>query len=252
MIDYLKAILAANSVEEVWSVHLSDMKRYGIDRLLYGMTSNIGSDGIGSPKDLLLLSNHKPEYIEPFIYRRMYDHGPMVRWASRNTGACSWNWVRERIELLSEEEHKVIEFNRARGVTVGYTISFPMMMSGRRSAIGLSVDEGMTQDELDAHWEKVGEEIEVKNTIMNLKLLSLPFTLNGERLTTRQREVLEWVGMGKTTQETSELMNVSAATIEKHLRLAREQLDVETSAQAVLKAALQNQIFLVTPDSELP
>ena len=31
--------------------------------------------------------------------------------------------------------------------------------------------------------------------------------------------------------------------VEKHLRLAREALDVETTAQAVLKASLQRQIF---------
>jgi LuxR family transcriptional regulator len=39
-------------------------------------------------------------------------------------------------------------------------------------------------------------------------------------------------------------MGLTAATVEKHLRLAREALDVDTTAQAVLKASFQNQIFL--------
>ena len=48
---------------------------------------------------------------------------------------------------------------------------------------------------------------------------------------------------GKTTQDVGLLMGVSPAMVEKHLRLAREALDVETTAQAVAKAALLNMIF---------
>lgn len=45
---------------------------------------------------------------------------------------------------------------------------------------------------------------------------------------------LDVVGDCKTAQDIASLMGLSAATVEKHLRLAREALDVETTAQAVL------------------
>ncbi|MEP3034604.1 MAG: sigma factor-like helix-turn-helix DNA-binding protein, partial [Pseudoruegeria sp.] len=48
-----------------------------------------------------------------------------------------------------------------------------------------------------------------------------------------------------TTQEIAQIMGLTAATVEKHLRLAREVLDVETTAQAVLKASFNNQIFII-------
>ena len=57
--------------------------------------------------------------------------------------------------------------------------------------------------------------------------------------------MLQWVGDGKTTQDIALLMGLTAATVEKHLRLARDSLSVETTAQAVLKAALQNQMYVV-------
>jgi LuxR family transcriptional regulator len=38
---------------------------------------------------------------------------------------------------------------------------------------------------------------------------------------------------------------LNPATVEKHLRLAREALDVDTTAQAILKASTQNQFFLI-------
>ncbi len=57
-------------------------------------------------------------------------------------------------------------------------------------------------------------------------------------------EALQWVGDGKTAQDIALLMGLTPATVEKHLRLAREALDVETTAQAVLKAAFYNQMFM--------
>jgi LuxR family transcriptional regulator len=82
------------------------------------------------------------------------------------------------------------------------------------------------------------------NNVAHLKILSLPFTtMSGRRLTKRQREALEWVGDGKTSQDIAVLMGLTQATVEKHLRLARETLGVETTAQAVLKASFQNQMF---------
>jgi len=57
------------------------------------------------------------------------------------------------------------------------------------------------------------------------------------------------VADSKTTQDIAILMGVSAAMIEKHLRLARDTLDVKTTAQAVAKAAMLNMIFQRATDT---
>ena len=74
---------------------------------------------------------------------------------------------------------------------------------------------------------------------------TLPKFSPNTTLTKRQREVLEWIGAGKTTQDTAIILGLTPATVEKHLRLARESLNVDTTAQAVLKAAFLNQMFLI-------
>jgi len=56
--------------------------------------------------------------------------------------------------------------------------------------------------------------------------------------------VLQWVADGKTVRDIACIMGLTRATVEKHLRLAREALDAETTAQAVMKAALQNRFFV--------
>ena len=103
----------------------------------------------------------------------------------------------------------------------------------------------MTQAELDEIWSEKGREINVLNQVAHLKFTSLPLPRNQPRLSARQREVLEWVGDGKTTQDIAIILGLTTATVDKHLRKAREALLVETTAQAVRKASVQNQIFIV-------
>lgn len=103
----------------------------------------------------------------------------------------------------------------------------------------------MRQHEVDAIWAEHGREIIAINNVTHLRITSMPFASSRRALTPRQREALEWVGDGKTTQDIATIMGLTPATVEKHLRLAREALDVDTTAQAVLKASFQNQIFVL-------
>ena len=111
--------------------------------------------------------------------------------------------------------------------------------------MSLCARTGLNQDDVDAVWDEHGDEILLMNNIAHLKILTLPYSSPTRSLTPRQREALEWVGDGKTTQDIALLMGLTSATVEKHLRLARASLSVETTAQAVLKAALQNQMFVI-------
>lgn len=245
--DPLKAIISAQSIEEVWSILPDHLAQFGFDRLIYGFTRFRTANSFGDVQDLLVLSNHDSSYIDPFINGGLFFKAPMVEWATQNDGVCSWRWLQEKVARgdISSEQKKVVEFNQRHGVTVGYTISFPEGTSRSKGAIALTARKDMSQDDADAQWATHGAEIEILCNVAHLKLFSLPYRPGGRTLTPRQREALEWVGNGKTTSEIATIMGLTNATVEKHLRLARESLDVETTAQAVLKASVQNQIFLL-------
>ncbi len=244
-LEYIKKVVAADSVEEAWTLLTEKLQTYGFDRLLYGFARNVTSHGIGGPGDFMVLSTHPTEYTRHFIEDGLYDHAPMLNWALGHTGSCSWRWVEENLHALSAREREVIAYNRRMGVTAGYTISLKDHKVRNRAGIGLTARTGISQDEVDALWAKSGRDIEVMCQVTHLVLATLPYTPPGRSLTPRQREVLEWVADGKTTADISTIMGISPATIEKHLRLAREALDVETTAQAILKASFQNQLFAV-------
>jgi DNA-binding CsgD family transcriptional regulator len=244
LLQYLDALTNAPTMEELWRLHQDRMAGFGFDRLIYGFTRYRSGSSLGDPQDWVVLTNQPAHYMEPFINDGLYFHAPMLRWALENHGACSWSWIREHEATLTPSERKVAEFNMRHGVTAGYTISFRALSARSRGAIALTAPVGTDQAAVDAIWDRHGAEILVMNNVAHLKILTLPYA-GMRHLTKRQREVLEWVGDGKTTQDIALLMGLTAATVEKHLRLAREALDVETTAQAVLKAAFQNQMFVL-------
>jgi LuxR family transcriptional regulator len=244
---HLERLLEAVSIEEIWQLHTAKMAEFGFDRLLYGFTRFRTTNSFGNIDDLLILSNHEQEYLDGFVHGGLFNHAPMVKWAAVNEGACSWRWIEEQAksDVMTPTERRVLDFNLKMGVRAGYSISFRDVSVRSKGAIGLTARAGVRQSEVEEIWAKHGRDILVINNITHLRITAMPFVLSRRALTARQREALEWVGDGKTTQDIATIMGLTPATVEKHLRLAREALDVDTTAQAVLKASYQNQIFIL-------
>lgn len=245
--DFLHFLSNCQSIEELWDAHCDRMASYGFDRLIYGFTRYRSGTSLGDPEDFVILTNHSKEYTDVFLGEGLYFHAPMVHWALEHEGVGSWSMLADMFasKTLSAQELKVIEFNLKMQVTAGYTVSFKSISARSKGAIALTAKPGMLQSEVDAVWDEFGRDIHLMNNVVHLKILTLPYSAPNRVLTNRQREALQWVGDGKTTQDIAVLMGLTSATVEKHLRLARESLAVETTAQAVLKASFQNQMFVL-------
>ena len=250
LLDHLRHLTEARTVEEVWHLHCDWMAGNGFPRLVYGFTRALQRDVLADGVDLMILSNFPAEYVAGYIDQGLFRHAPMVRWATANTGAMRWRWIRDEAEAgrLTEAEQRVLAHNIAHGAMAGYTISFPADVSSRfRAVIGLCAAPGASQDDMDQHWERCGQDILLANHVAHMRMICIPFN-SGRPLTPRQREVLEWVGDGKTTEDIARIMGLTRPTVEKHLRLAREALGAGTTTQAVLKASFRNQIFTTAAD----
>ncbi len=234
-------------MQDVWEYHKDVMASYGFNRVLYGFTRFRTERSLGDPQDMLILTNHDRSYIRPFLDDGLYMHAPMTVWALNHVGASSWRNTEAHAQnhLLSEPARRIWDFNKKQGFGAGYTVSFLTNSVRAKGAISLTSIPALSFDEADAIWEEHGREIEAMSNVLHLRLISMPNPGARRPLTPRQREALEWVGDGKTTADIATIMELTPATVEKHLRLAREALDVSTTAQAVLKASFLNQIFVL-------
>jgi len=238
----LERILVAKTIEDAWEVLLNTMQDFGFHNVLYGFTRFHTEQGFGDNADHLVLTNLGSDYVQGYFDEGRYKHGPVVNWAADNNGVCSWSYISEIYETLSEKARETVEFNRTFGVSHGYTIGFRNGTKRSKGAIGLSMLPFTgTQAQADAIWKENGNKISILCNVFHLKIMSLPLELR--QLTARQREVLEWVGDGKTCADVAQIMGLTSATVEKHLKLARDALDAETTAQAILKASLLNQFY---------
>ncbi|MEP2532497.1 LuxR family transcriptional regulator [Shimia sp.] len=249
-LDYIEAVMNETSLEALWDRHVLRMADYGFDKIIYGYTNFRSGLSLGDVEDFFILSNHSRDYLDKFLGEGLYFHGPMMNWTLKNTGAQSWNIAHKAMQSgqLSDRQRQVYEVNQQYGMHAGYTISFPTVSSRTKGAISLGAHQDLSQHDVDEIWARKGRGIELINNVAHLKIHSLPYTNPERELTKRQREVLEWVGDGKTIQDIATLIGRTPATVEKHLRLARDSMNVETTAQALLKASFMHQIYL--PESQ--
>lgn len=103
----------------------------------------------------------------------------------------------------------------------------------------LSVTRSCTNKE----WEKLVPEIiqELQLAAVHLhdavvQTDALSNAIRRPALSTREKEVLQWVAVGKSQQDIGDILLISHRTVEVHLRSAREKLGALTTVQAVGRA----------------
>lgn len=251
-IDAINAIAAAETVDSVWDLMVRALTDFGFERMNYGYTRYRLGVSIGPPEDAFFLSTHSLERVIEFHKSGLYLRSADFRWVRENVGACPWDWTsRERAAgRLSEAECKAMDELGTARRRAGYSISFPVGVPRSKGALAMGAPKGVTQAQVDRHWQKYGARISAIANMGHGRLSQLPLDIPGMTLTGRQREILEWVADGKSLQDVCILTGLSLSTVEKYMRRARDELGVETTAQAVAKVSFFNQLYVSeTPGS---
>jgi DNA-binding CsgD family transcriptional regulator len=245
-IDAINGIALAETVESVWARIVEALAGFGFERVNYGYTRYRVGVTIGPPEDAFFLSTHSLDRVKEFHKSGLYVRSADFRWVRENVGACPWDWTsRERAAgRLTEAECKAMDELGSARTRAGYTISFPVGVPRSKGAMGMGAIEGVSQAQLDVHWARYAPQITAIANMGHCHLCQLPLDIPGMTLTGRQREILEWVADGKSLQDVCILTGLSLSTVEKYLRRARDELGVETTAQAVAKVSFFNQLYV--------
>jgi LuxR family transcriptional regulator len=246
----LVRIAEAATIGAVWDAATGFFAGLGFSRANYGYTRFLTPRSIGDPDDALFLTTAGPDYARRYFSGGLYARTPAFKWAQTHSGACTWRWVREAMERgeLNADELDALRQNAEMGIRAGITVSFPVTSTRAKGALGLIADPHLSEADVEEIFTRRRDDLLSVAHMMHLKIVQMPQTSRRRSLTSRQREALEWVADGKQAQDIALLMGVSPAMVEKHLRLAREALAVETTAQAVAKATILNMIFQRQPE----
>lgn len=247
--DCINRLSRASTIQEAWKELLSVVHEFGFDHAIYA-TNRLRARGVfGDHSDSFMISDCPATFLDIFWTKAGYETVPVSVWVMQNSGSVSLRFGSDLYhgEQLSPKSATVQQDLMDAGVTSGYAIGYNEPNSKVVTGFGL-INFGKSQEDADRIWEMKGEEIEAYCNIFHLKAANLPVPLKNKALTARQREVLTWVGAGKTTSEVATILGLSSAAIEKHLRRVREILNVSTTTQAVLHAQINSQIFSNSQD----
>jgi DNA-binding CsgD family transcriptional regulator len=111
---------------------------------------------------------------------------------------------------------------------------------------GLSLTRDCPQQEWDQLKKKyIGEFQAVAVHIHDMVIRSETVSrlLNTPTLSTREKEIMQWIAAGKSQQDIGDILSISHRTVEVHLRSARQKLYALTTPQAVGRAIAMGLIY---------
>ena len=249
MIALLAQMLAANDQDSVWRMGCDAFHAMGFAHLIYGYSPDSRGLVLGAREDFLVMSTLDRAVIEELVARGYFRQSATFHWALTNVGIGKWSRDPATCDVPVDFEvtTEALDFFIRHQIETGCCIGLSQPRSRGRAVMALVGQPGWQQDQLDGLIDTHHDAIFAIAGVMHRCLAALPFRVESRALTPRQREVLEWVAHGKTTADISLIMGIAAPTVEKHLRLARETLGVDTTAHALIKAAFLNQVFISVP-----
>ena len=239
----INAMIRAQTTQEVWDAYADTVTALGFTRLLYACTRNLPRDGeIPDPDTATFFFRGEKAFVDAYVKDKLYLHSPFNMWGAENTGFTSWaKAIQQYSDRLTPGFARLLQLNAEHQMFAGYVGSLNDTVRGFHGIIGLSPDGSLNEAQTDALWAHSGPQIETLTHLLHLRVASLPLEYAARKgLTRRQREALRWYAQGKTMLDIAAILDVSPATVDKHLRKSREALDATTTAHAVQIATSLN------------
>lgn len=158
-----------------------------------------------------------------------YDDAPIPRHCSRTTAPAIWTGQHEG--GLFNQDPELFEEFFGWGHRGGWAQSV-MEGGGQFSMFYVDSDQVIPQSYLE---NEVNFHLEWITTAVH-SAMSRMRQHSPVNLSIREKEVLRWAGDGKTSDQTSQILNISVSTVNFHLRNAMMKLDAPNKTAAVVRA----------------
>ena len=206
-----------------------------LELLRYGLTS-VTIMKIPGPTELfadsILLNTRPREYTEHYENENYLAKDPVVLELSRTMDAYSWGDVRQS-QVLSRKQNHIIDEGREFGATDGFMVPIHSL-SGELSIFSTCGEDPDLSKSARAALEILG--MYGFEALKRTRLKQRHQAPAYQPLTQREREVMQWVAVGKTDDEIAEILSVATTTITFHLQNTRRKLNACNRTYAVVKA----------------
>jgi len=165
---------------------------------------------------------------------------PVIAELRRNLNPYSWSDIREKRDLKKAEKI-IMDEARDFGARDGFTIPI-VTLSGSVSLFcpcGLEPD---LSERARAALEIIG--IYSHHALKRALVQKQREDAARPSLTPREREIMQWVAVGKTDEEIADILSISTTTVTSHVENAKQKLDAFRRTYAVVQAIRFGEISL--------
>jgi len=185
--------------------------------------------------------NYPDEWQTRYVKEGFQHKDPTLLTAARSISPVDWQRLRGDASFdtifQAANDYRIFE----QGLTIP--------VRGPFGDVGLF---SVTRDCSDTEWELLKRKIlgdlqtaavHMHDHVMSTNVLS--HKLMHPSLSSREKEILQWVAAGKSQQDVADILSISNRTVEVHLRSSRSKLSALTTAQAVGRAIGLGMIYPV-------
>jgi LuxR family quorum sensing-dependent transcriptional regulator len=233
-LEAIDAIEAARTPEEALGIFRRSIAQAG-----FGAHAIIGLPDAQTEFRSRVIANGWPsEWTDAYVKENLCEIDPVALHCSRTAEPFEWSeapYDPERQPEAHSVMQRAVEVRMGRGFCVpihyGDGSGAAVTIAGERPELGHGVLAAIHLVALYAH-----------HRVRSLIRL-VPLTKN-KILTTREREVMQWVAAGKTSWEIGVILDISEATANKHTLSASRKLGAVNRTQAVVNALRNAEITL--------
>lgn len=237
-LSIVETVSQADSLSSLQTLTLRVLEPYGFDR--HGFAASLRSANLESRPDIITFDNHSSAIHDSFDRLRNDEVArldPRVRLCHAGLPANLWN---VRGEYGYRHDHEIGDYGKhllwttaQSGTRSGITVP----VHSRRLNWGfLSTSNCFTYNlvEIEQH---VGSIIAIAHCIQTKLETLIGKSSPDSAITPREREVLTWAAVGKTSWEISRICSISERTVHFHLQNAASKLGVKGRRAACARAA---------------
>ncbi|WP_284310881.1 helix-turn-helix transcriptional regulator [Labrys miyagiensis] len=207
----------------------------------YGFTAcliaRLPASHSGHWQDLILCNGWPIDWYAHYLRKKFYRHDPCIERCRTTSEPFFWRDLDQH--SLSRPALNVMKAASIFGLCDGICIPFHAALSepGTVSFAGKRLD-------LPPHALLVLHALSHHAFYSALRLAGQTRRAEPPALSEREREILQWTAAGKTAWEASQILGISAHTINTHRRNIRQKYHTSNNAQTVIEAIRRHQIHL--------
>ncbi|HEY1546075.1 MAG TPA: LuxR family transcriptional regulator [Xanthobacteraceae bacterium] len=235
-LDFVQRLQGLSDYHDICRAIVAELEWFG-----FSYVTSFTIPGPGAQlKDSLWLNNRPAEYVERYVEKNYVIHDPIVTELRRTTRPYSWGDVRGGRDL-KKSQRTIIDEGREFGAHDGLIIPI-MTLSGSRALFSPCGRDPDLSPRARAALEIIG--IYSHHALMRALVERQRDEVAHTPLTPREREILQWVAVGKTDEEIADILSISTTTVTSHVENAKQKLDAFRRTYAVVQAIRLGEISL--------